>query len=164
MESNKRVLFVDDERSILRAAERSLRDVFEIVTTTDPKEALSLLASQRPFGVVVSDYMMRGLDGLQFLNLTRQRYPETERILMTGYAGVDLAVSAVNEAKVHSIITKPFTMELVERELSAGCKSITHGYCFLHPTKRPSIQWERQSICGLDSGHTGDCRRSRFQR
>jgi len=120
MEPNKRVLLVDDERSILRAVERSLRDIFEIVTTTDPKEALSLLASQRPFGVVASDYMMLGLDGLQFLNLTRQRYPETERILMTGYADVDLAVSAVNEAKVHSIITKPFTMEKMEHELSAA--------------------------------------------
>ena len=120
MKPNNRVLFVDDEPAFLRSVARSLRDKFEIVTTTDPKAALSLHESSGPFGVVVSDFRMPELDGLQYLILTHQCYPETERILMTGHADINTAISAVNAAKVHSILTKPCSMEKVEYEVCAA--------------------------------------------
>jgi len=120
MRPNNRVLFVDDEPAFLRSVARSLSHKFEIVTTTDSKAALSLHESNGPFGVVVSDFKMPGLDGVQYLILSHQCYPETERILMTGYADVNTAISAVNSAKVHSILIKPCSAEKMEQELGAA--------------------------------------------
>jgi putative nucleotidyltransferase with HDIG domain len=120
MVPNNRVLFVDDDQAFLNAVSRLLRNKFEIFTLTDPKSALALSEQEGPFGVVVSDYKMPELDGVQYLRLMHQCFPDSERILLTGYPDLNVAVDAVNSAKVHSILTKPCPVERIEDELRAA--------------------------------------------
>lgn len=112
-----RVLLVDDDQAFLNSMERSLRNKYEVTTLNDPKKALELYESLGPFAVVVSDYRMSQLDGVQFLAMAKQCWPDTERILLTGYADLRTALSAVNSAKVRAILTKPCCMAQVENEL-----------------------------------------------
>lgn len=120
MEANNRVLFVDDDQAFLNAVFRLLRKKFDVFTLTDPKHALELSEQEGPFGVVVSDYRMPELDGVQYLRLMHQCFPDSERILLTGYPDLNVAVEAVNSAKVHSILTKPCPIEKIEDELRAA--------------------------------------------
>lgn len=120
MEPNNRVLFVDDDQEFLNSVVRSLRGKFDVATCPAPKEALVMSRGKSPFAVVVSDYRMPELDGIQYLNLMRQAFPASERILLTGYPAVDVAVNAVNSAKVHSILIKPCPMDIIEAEIQSA--------------------------------------------
>lgn len=120
VEPNNRVLFVDDDQGFLNSVVRSLRGKFDVTTCLAPKEALVMSREKMPFAVIVSDYRMPELDGIQYLNLMKQAFPSSERILLTGYPAIDVAVNAVNSAKVHSILLKPCSMDIVEAEIQSA--------------------------------------------
>ena len=95
---SRRVLLVDDEERVTSGLRRNLRRRFEIETCNDPAAALDLVASQsEPFSVVVSDYQMPGINGIDFLARVRTLAPETVRIMLTGQADLDASMRAVNE-------------------------------------------------------------------
>jgi len=82
----QRILFVDDERSILKALERQLFDSdYEIFTAESGEEGLQILAEQ-PVDLVISDMRMPGMDGHQFLKKVKNLYPLTTRMILSGYA------------------------------------------------------------------------------
>ncbi len=131
---SRRILLVDDEERVTSGLRRNLRRRFEIETCNDPAEALDLVASQaEPFSVVVSDYQMPGINGIDFLARVRTLAPETVRIMLTGQADLDASMRAVNEGEVFRFLTKPcpsdtlavalgsairqFELERAEREL-----------------------------------------------
>lgn len=106
MKSN--ILFVDDEPSILKAYRRLFRDApYEIRTADSAQAALAMLADS-PADVIVSDFRMPGLDGVTFLRTVYETYPDTIRILLTGFADVSVAQEAINEAHVFRFLTKPW--------------------------------------------------------
>ena len=75
---SRRVLLVDDEERVTSGLRRNLRRRFEIETCNDPEAALALVAGQEePFSVVVSDYQMPGLNGIDFLARVRTIAPDT---------------------------------------------------------------------------------------
>lgn len=122
MDTNDRVLFVDDDQEFLNAIVRSLRNKYDITTCINPLDALSLSHEKGPFAVVVSDFRMPDLDGVKYLELMKKAFPESERILLTGYPEVNIAVDAVNNARVHAILTKPCPIGKVETEIQAALK------------------------------------------
>jgi DNA-binding NtrC family response regulator len=100
-------LFVDDEQQLLDG----LRDAFRkkplrLLTCTSGEAALELLARER-VDVVVSDELMPGLKGAELLAQVRRRWPNVLRILFTGHASLDAAISAINEGEVYRFVTKP---------------------------------------------------------
>ena len=102
------ILIVDDEPSVLSSLLRCLRnDRYDIVTTLSGEDALRLMRIQK-IAVVISDQSMVRLQGMDFLLLVKKHCPETVRILLTGYANVDLAVAAVNQGEVFRFLTKPW--------------------------------------------------------
>jgi response regulator RpfG family c-di-GMP phosphodiesterase len=103
-----RVLFVDDEPSILAALKRLFRaDGYTLFTAESGAAALALLETQS-VDVVVSDMRMPGMDGAQLLEQIFSRWPDTKRILLTGYADVAATVAAINRGKIWRYVAKPW--------------------------------------------------------
>lgn len=102
-----RILFVDDERDITESMRVALRsEPFTVLTANCAEAGLDLLRSQ-PIDVIVSDERMPGLNGAAFLATVRTEFPTVGRIILTGEATVEATISAVNDARVFRVLTKP---------------------------------------------------------
>lgn len=105
------VLLVDDEENILRSLQRLLRQQpYQIVTASSGDEALQLMA-EVPADLVVSDARMPGMDGATLLAKIGRQWPDTIRILLTGYADMATTIKAINEGKIYRYIAKPWDDE-----------------------------------------------------
>lgn len=103
-----RILCVDDEPSILSALKRVFRSQgYAIFIAGSGQEGLDLLA-QEPFDLVISDMRMPHMDGAQFLEQVFSHWPDTKRILLTGYADASATIAAVNQGKIWSYLSKPW--------------------------------------------------------
>ena len=101
------VLYVDDERQSLRAMSAMFhKHPYRLITAQSASEALRLLANEN-VDIVISDERMPGMSGSELLTVVRNRYPETIRMMLTGYASPPAAVRAVNDAAVHRFFAKP---------------------------------------------------------
>lgn len=104
-----KILCVDDERNVLRALERIfLDDDYEIVLAGSGDEGLRVMEESGPFQVVISDYRMPVMNGVEFLKAVYERWPETVRIVLSGYADAGAIVSAINEGHIYRFIPKPW--------------------------------------------------------
>jgi EAL domain-containing protein (putative c-di-GMP-specific phosphodiesterase class I)/CheY-like chemotaxis protein len=102
------VLLVDDEKNVLRALARLLRrDGYRIVTAGTFEEAFEALA-EHEVQVVVSDHRMPDGKGTDFLGRVKASYPETVRLILSGYADIDTVTAAINVGAVHRFMTKPW--------------------------------------------------------
>jgi len=115
-----RILLVDDDVQVLDGLQRQLRGQFDVTATSDPKEAIRLVVAEGPFAVVVSDLRMPGMDGVSLLFLIRQSAPETVRVLLTGDADMEAAISAINQGNIFRFLTKPCTPAILIRTLEAS--------------------------------------------
>lgn len=103
------ILLVDDEPDILDAVESTLESYLPgctILKAASGPEALDILRQQKVH-VILSDYRMPAMDGLQFLEEARSISPHAVRIMITAYPDLDLALRALNEEHVMNFITKP---------------------------------------------------------
>jgi DNA-binding response OmpR family regulator len=108
----KRILIVDDEPSLAFLLAENLVDLgpdYEIETCCSGAEALALNQAD-PFDLVITDWMMPGINGLQLMRVLTQKQPETKLILMTAYGNEAIAIKA-QDLGVTSYISKPFRME-----------------------------------------------------
>jgi response regulator RpfG family c-di-GMP phosphodiesterase len=119
---NEKILFVDDDRNLLSAVERQLRQRFRLVTATGGEAAIGKMADEGPFAVIVADMQMPGMNGVQLLSAVQKRWPETVRLMLTGNADQQTAVEAVNQGHVFQFLTKPCPVEMLERAVNAGIK------------------------------------------
>ncbi len=102
------VLFVDDEENILAALKRLFRSGgYRLLTATSASAGLEILVKE-PVDVVISDMRMPNMDGAQFLKLVAEKWPDTMRMLLTGYADLTSAVKAINEGQIYRYISKPW--------------------------------------------------------
>lgn len=102
------ILVVDDEPDILTVLRGLLESDLKATVHTAPHgtAGLEILRSQ-PVDLILSDYKMPGMDGLQFLSRANELAPQAVRIMITAYADLDLAISAINEARILHFFTKP---------------------------------------------------------
>lgn len=108
MGSDYTILLADDEPDIRRAVRRALSAPgYTIHEVSDGAEALAFLKANR-VDVVVSDYNMPRMNGLEMLTQVRMMHPDVVRILLTARADVQLAVRALNEGSVHRFLLKPW--------------------------------------------------------
>jgi response regulator RpfG family c-di-GMP phosphodiesterase len=113
------VLLVDDNEEILNSYRRYFYRSIPVDTESNPLEALVRLKKTN-YKVVLSDLKMPQLDGIQFLSKAKEISPDTTRIMITGYADVNVAITAVNEGQVFRFLTKPSPPELIEKAIKAG--------------------------------------------
>lgn len=102
-----KILFVDDEVSILESMKRQLRKRFNIATAENGQEALEILKKEGPFSVVVSDMRMPVMDGIELLATIKGLYPDTVRMMLTGNADQETAIEAVNKGQIFRFLNKP---------------------------------------------------------
>ncbi len=107
------LLLVDDEPHICAALARMLRpDGYRILTANSGLEGLDVL-SVNAVQVIISDQRMPGMSGTEFLNTVRQLYPETLRIILSGYTDLAVVTEAVNRGAVFKFLTKPWDDEVL---------------------------------------------------
>lgn len=109
MTENVTILCVDDEANVLKSLKRLFLDEnYEILTAESGKDGLALLEQHQPIQVVISDYRMPEMDGVAFFKEVHDRWPETIRIVLSGYADTAAVVAAINEGQVYKFIPKPW--------------------------------------------------------
>ncbi len=102
------ILIVDDEKLILNAIKRTLRsENYTTLTAQSGDEGLMLLENH-DVELVISDYNMPGMSGLDFLKRVKKDYPHILTIMLTGHAEIEIAINAINEAGVYKFILKPW--------------------------------------------------------
>ena len=116
----EKILFVDDSRNVLETYQRQFRKRFDIETALGSEWGLDKLSTEGPFSVVVSDFRMPNIDGVDFLNRVKAQMPDASRILITGYADVPTAMKAVNDGAVFRFLSKPCPHELLLETIQAG--------------------------------------------
>ncbi len=121
--TGQRVLIVDDEPDILESLQillESAAEDVEIVCAPSGEEGLKALEDGAD--LVISDFKMPGMDGLEFLRKVREMRPEVPRILMTAFPDLQIAVNAINEARIETFFTKPLdpneVVDVIQKSLS----------------------------------------------
>ncbi|GAB6094999.1 hypothetical protein JCM14469_12510 [Desulfatiferula olefinivorans] len=119
--SRRRILFVDDQKEVLDGIARMLRPMegaWDMRFTCSGREALSLLEKD-PADVVVSDFNMQGMNGLDFFREVKARHPETLRIMLSGEITRNFIMKSVR--LVHQFIAKPAGADLLKTTISRAC-------------------------------------------
>jgi len=114
------ILLVDDEPNVLLGYERILHNEFKTHTAVGGATALNSIRTRGPYAVVLSDMRMPEMDGIEFLTKVKHLAPDTTRIMLSGYADVKTAVSAVNEGNIFRFLTKPCSKEILAGTLTAA--------------------------------------------
>lgn len=139
----QQILFVDDEPKILQALTRQLNGRFHMHTAEGPEQGLHTVRQDGPFAVVVADFRMPGINGIQFLAEVKHASPDTVRVMLTGQADLSTAISAVNEGSIFRFLTKPCPAEVLTAALDSAVEQhrlITSERELLEKTLRGSIK------------------------
>jgi signal transduction histidine kinase len=106
------ILYVDDEVENLIVFQATFDETFNVVTATSAEEALRLL-EERPFPVVVADQRMPRVSGGELFEIMRERFPQTKRVMLTGYADMAAMLASINQGQVFYFIKKPWEQDVV---------------------------------------------------
>ncbi|HTH82096.1 MAG TPA: response regulator [Mucilaginibacter sp.] len=101
------VLYVDDEINNLNSFKAAFRRDFEIYTAISAKEGRKILDGQE-IGVIITDQRMPGMTGIEFLESILPVYPDTIRILLTGFSDINAVMDAINRGQVYKYLVKPW--------------------------------------------------------
>ncbi len=110
------LLAVDDDVSVLEAVVQDLRrqygNEYRVMRAASGQAALDTLAQvkdrKEPVALIVSDQRMPGMTGVEFLERARDIYPDARRVLLTAYADTEAAIRAINTARIHYYLNKPW--------------------------------------------------------
>ena len=145
-----RILFIDDEANILRALERVFLDEeYEILTARSASEALEILSSVSPVQVVVSDYRMPQMNGVELLRTVREKWPETVRAVLSGYADTEAVVSAINDGQIYRFIPKPWNDVELRMTIAAAVKQyqrLQKEICMPRACKGKLTTWKGKTL------------------
>ena len=117
-----RILLVDDDQNILEGYKRNLFKHYEMITANSGQEGVVKIKNEKDISIVVSDFRMPGMNGIEFLSFVKNEKPDSIRILLTGFADAETAISAVNEGNIFRLITKPCSQQNLLRSLEDAQK------------------------------------------
>ncbi|WP_411886891.1 response regulator [Hydrocarboniphaga effusa] len=141
-EQRPRLLCVDDDTAVLDGLALTLRRSFDVTIADSAAEALRRLDAQ-DYPIVMSDMRMPQMSGAELLAEVRKRHPDSVRLLLTGYADMEAAASAVNEGQVFRFLIKPCTPPVLLRALQDAVtqyRLITAERELLERTLRGTVQ------------------------
>ena len=126
------VLCVDDEENILSALKRVLRkESYRVLTASSGADGLKIL-KENDVHVVVSDQRMPEMSGTEFLAKVKEKYPDTIRIVLTGYTEVDSITESINRGYIYKFILKPWNDQNLKLEIKQGLEQ----YALVQSNKR----------------------------
>lgn len=138
-----KLLVVDDEPDNLDLLHRTFRRGYELYKASSGKEALTLLDEHGEMAVIISDQRMPQMSGTEFLSRTVERFPDTIRIVLTGYTDVEDLVDAINAGQVFKYITKPWN----PRQLKEVIQQAAETYRVVkHRTNKLTAALQRESL------------------
>lgn len=103
----KKILLVDDEQNVLNALRRELNEFFEVETFNNPVAALAR-CRETQFDLVVADYKMPELNGIEFLKQFGPLQPDAARLVLSGEADIDALIRTINETHIYRFLSKPW--------------------------------------------------------
>ena len=117
-----KILCVDDERNVLKSLRRLFMDEdnYEIFVAESGAEGLEVLEEEGDIRMIISDYRMPEMTGVEFLRQANEKWPETVRIVLSGYADTSAVVEAINEGQIYKFIPKPWNDEELLSSISAA--------------------------------------------
>jgi len=119
-----KMLVVDDEPDNLDLLYRTFRRDFQVLKAESGVQALEVLATEGEVAVIISDQRMPEMKGTEFLSKTVPQFPDTVRIILTGFTDIEDLVDAINSGQVYKYITKPWD----PLELKAVVQRATETY------------------------------------
>ncbi|MCE5972354.1 sigma-54 dependent transcriptional regulator [Sinirhodobacter sp. WL0062] len=129
------ILLVDDEPHSISAMKMALEDEFDILTATGADQA-SVILEEEWVQVIFCDQRMPGRSGVEFLTEVRERWPETVRIVITGYTDTQAMVAAINDAGIHQFLTKPWHPE----QLLAAARNAARMFQLSRENERMALE------------------------
>ena len=123
------LLVVDDDVNVLAALHRLFRrDNYRVLTASSPTEGFELLALYR-VQVVLCDQRMPGMSGTEFLSKVKEMYPDTMRIILSGYTGVETVLDSINRGAIYRFYTKPWNDTELRDNVRLAFRQywLTHG-------------------------------------
>lgn len=157
----ERVLIVDDDKNVLDAYRRRLGRALHVEVCDDPVEALQLLDGHE-YAVIISDFMMPKLNGVQFLAKCKQKSPQSVRMMLTGVSDFGTSVDAVNAGNVFRFLLKPCPPDVLGQALVDGIRQYRLELSednLVRNTLREAILLAVDTAAAADPGTFADTRR-----
>ena len=133
-----KILCVDDESSILQSLERLLKDRFQVFTAASGSAGLTCLRSHPDCAIVLSDFRMPDMNGVEFLRQVRVLYPQTARAILSGQIDLQQVSDALNATDIHKFFLKPWENEYIVLQMLEAVQ--------LHRTLMEKAHFEHLSI------------------
>lgn len=120
--TGRNLLLVDDEENVLKSLQRLLRrDGYTLHLATSAQRAFDILA-QFPVDVILSDHRMPEQTGTEFLSKVKDMYPNTVRLMLSGYTEVHSVTDAINEGAIYKFLTKPWDEDQLRANIREAFK------------------------------------------
>lgn len=116
------VLCLDDDAMVLHTFKSLFGNEYNVFTASDPFDAYNIMKSEN-IHVVIADLEMPSMSGTHFLQRMAQEFPKAQRILLSGNITAEAMLSAINQARVFRVSTKPFKKEEMNDTLQAAFKN-----------------------------------------
>lgn len=110
-----KLLVVDDEQDNLDLLYRTFRRDFTVFRANGGASALEILSKEGEMAVIISDQRMPEMKGTEFLSRTVSEFPDTMRVVLTGYTDITDLIEAINSGQVHRYITKPWEPDQLKK-------------------------------------------------
>jgi signal transduction histidine kinase len=123
-EKKYKILYVDDELHNLMTFKETFRKEYEIFTALSGDEGLNILRKEKDIALIITDQRMPNMTGIQFLEKTIPEFPDTIRMILTGFTDIEALIDAINTGRVYRYITKPWD----ENELRITLKRALEAY------------------------------------
>ncbi len=117
-----KILFVDDEKNILDAYKRTLIKYFDVITADSGAAAIEIIEKDHSFKVIISDYKMPKMNGVELLERAREISPEIIQIMLTGQADMLAIINLINKGKIFRFLTKPCSQEDMLKNINDGIR------------------------------------------
>lgn len=131
LEKNMHLLVIDDEVEITKSIYRQFRRKYTVHTASSGSDALELM-HKHPIQVVISDQRMPGMTGVDFFSKIKTDYPDTLKLILTGYSDIEAVIDAINEGQVFRYLTKPWN----QLELEMAVKEAFEKHSLIADNKR----------------------------
>jgi CheY-like chemotaxis protein len=104
-----KILYIDDEILALKYFRKTFEEQFTIFTASSTQEGWNIIQEcEQEIGIIITDQVMPGEKGVDFLERVRRAHPQIVRILITAYADLESAIQAVNSGQIYKYVTKPW--------------------------------------------------------
>ena len=120
------ILYLDDEQENLNSFKAAFRRDFKIYTAINAEEAEKILEKYGDdISIVLSDQRMPKVNGIEFFERVKEKYPEMIRILVTGYSDINVVIDAINKSQVYKYIQKPWDVNYMRKLIEQAFEVFT---------------------------------------